>query len=219
MRRNHLAFLLFTSSFILLLTLVSPIQYCFFNQKAYADGLTQENLPPVSVGSRQMSLYLKVNPPILTPAAAHSAYMQFRLFNAVDNETIQHVTYEIAVTRGTASSSTEKPLLLDFHSHIGLLTLHIEPTNGPITIFGEHDPILKSWLADPGGNILIRGPILLHGGLYHFHVEIFTIDNDRTLFNPRQAPKFDASLSCCTSLHQLTVCVFLIKPCLSTFTR
>lgn len=184
------------ASFILLFTLVSPVQYCFFNQKTYADGLTSENLPPVSVGNIQMSLYLKVNPPILTPAAMHSAYMQFRLFDASNNQTIPHVTYEIAVTRGTTSSLTKKPLLLDsFHSHIGLLTLHIEPTNGPITILGEHDPNLKSWLADSSGNILVRGPILLHGGLYHFHVEIFSMGSDTTLFTPQQAPKFDASLS------------------------
>jgi hypothetical protein len=59
--------------------LISPAQYCFFNQKIYADGLTSENLAPVSI---ENSLYIKVNPPILTPAAAHSAYMQFRLFDA-----------------------------------------------------------------------------------------------------------------------------------------
>jgi hypothetical protein len=129
------------ASFILLLVFVSIVQYCFFNQKAYADGLTQENLPPVSVGNRQMSLYLKVNPPILTPAAAHNAYMQFRLFDAANNNTIQHVTYKITV--GTASSLTEKPLFQDsFHSSIGLLTLHIEPTSGRITISGERDPVL-----------------------------------------------------------------------------
>jgi hypothetical protein len=49
--------------------------------------------------------------------------------------------------------------------------------------------------AEPGGNILIRGPLLLQGGLYHIHVEIFMIDNDRSLFTPQQAPKFDAYLS------------------------
>jgi hypothetical protein len=175
---------------------ISPVQYCFFNQKTYADGLTSENLPPVLIGNRQISLYLKVNPPILTPAAAHNAFMQFRLFDPSNNQTIQHVTYKIAVTSGTTSSSREKPLLVDsFHSHIGLLTLHIEPTNGPITILAEHDPILKSWLADSSGNILIRGPVLLHGGLFHFHLEIFTMDNDTTLFTPQQSPKFDASLS------------------------
>jgi hypothetical protein len=182
---------LFTS-LILLFMLISPIQYCLFNQKTYADGLTSENLPPVSIENRQISLYLKVNPPILTPAAAHNAFMQFRLFDPSNNQTIQHVTYKIAVTSGT----TEKPLLLDsFHSHIGLLTLHIEPTSGPITILAEHDPNLKSWLADPSGNILIRGPLFLHGGLFHFHVEILTMDSDTTLFTPHQSPKFDASLS------------------------
>ena len=178
--------------FIVLFMLISPVQYCFFNQKTYADGLTSENLPPVSIGNRQISLYLKVNPPILTPAAAHNAFMQFRLFDPSKNQTIQHVTYKIAVTSGT----TEKPLLMDsFHSHIGLLTLFIEPTKGPITILAEHDPNLKSWLADSSGNILIRGPILLHGGLFHFHVEILTMDNDGNSLTPQQSPKFDASLS------------------------
>src|SRR5215510_4892712 len=130
------------ASFVLLFTLTSSVQYYFFNQKTYADGLTSENLPPISIGNKQISLYLKVNPPILTPAAAHNAFMQFRLFDPSNNQTIQHVTYKIAVTSGTTSSSTEKPLLMDsFHSHIGLLTLHIEPTNGPITILAEHDPI------------------------------------------------------------------------------
>src|SRR5215472_19124028 len=156
--------------------------------------LTSENL--LSIGNRQISLYIKVNPPILSPEAAHNAYMEFRLFDPSNNQTIQHVTYKIAVTSGTTSSSTEKPLLLDsFHSHIGLLTLHIEPTNGPITILAEHEPNLKSWLADSGGNILIRGPIFLHGGLFHFHVEILTMNSETTLFTPHQSPKFDASLS------------------------
>src|ERR1700757_2640568 len=120
--------------FLVLFMLICPVQYCFFNQKTYADGLTSENLPPVSIGDRQISLYLRVNPPIITPAVAHNAFMQFRLFDASNNQTIQHVTYKIAVTSGTTSSSTakEKSLLLDtFHSHIGLLTLHIDPTNGP----------------------------------------------------------------------------------------
>jgi hypothetical protein len=182
------------ASFIVLFMLISPVQYCFFNQKTYADGLTSENLPPVLIGNRQISLYLKVNPPILSPAAAHNAFMQFRLFDPSNNQTIQHVTYKIAVTSGT-TSSTEKHLVDTFHSDIGLLTLHIDPTNGPITILAEHDPILKSWLADSSGNILIRGPIFLHGGLFHFHVEILTMDNDATLFTPQQSPKFDASLS------------------------
>ncbi len=197
-------FLLSSSFFIVVLMLVSPVEYYFFNQKANADGLTQENLPPASVGNRQASLYLKVNPPVLTTGVAQNAYMQFRLFDANNNQTIQHVTYQITVTRGTSASTREKPLLLDFfHAHNGLLTLKIEPKNGQLTIFGEQDPFLQAWVADPGGNILVRGPLLLEGGLYHFHIEIFSIDNDRNIFIPEQAPKFDAYLSVGDVYHNI----------------
>jgi hypothetical protein len=103
---------LFMILFFATFTTLFPLQY-IINQKAYADGLSVENLPPASVGNRQLSLYLKVNPPILTTAASHSAYMQFRLFNAANNQTIQHVTYLITVTRGISSSKFQKPLSAD----------------------------------------------------------------------------------------------------------
>src|SRR5918912_3669768 len=99
-----------------------------FNQKAYADGLTQENLPPASVGNRKASLFVKVNPPILTSDNRQDAYMQFRLFDANNNKTIQHVTYQITVTSGVTGTATSKPLLRDFfHAHNGLLTLKVQP--------------------------------------------------------------------------------------------
>src|SRR6187200_2434234 len=106
--RYYTTFLIFMMIFI-----PSILQY--FNQKAYADGLTQENLPPASVGNRQASLFVKVNPPFLTTDNRQDAYMQFRLFDSNNNQTIQHVTYEITVTRGTTTSSVnQKPLLRDF---------------------------------------------------------------------------------------------------------
>jgi hypothetical protein len=172
----------------------------YFNQKAYADGLTQENLPPATVGNRKASLFVKVSPPILTTDTKGNTYLQMRLFDANTNETIQHVTYDITVTKGTAQAGPGvKPILRDFfHAHNGLLTIKIEPVNttgGQVTINGEKDPFQNAWVADPGGTINIRGPVLNGGGLYHVHVEIFGIDNDRNLFIPDQAPKFDSYLS------------------------
>jgi len=38
--------------------------------------------------------------------------MQFRLFDITNNKTIRDATYMITVMLGTASSKTEKPLLL-----------------------------------------------------------------------------------------------------------
>src|SRR5919202_193121 len=179
------------------LVLSSIGRYDIF-RKAYADGLTQENLPPASVGNRKASLFVKVNPPILTSDNRQDAYMQFRLFDANNNKTIQHVTYQITVTRGATESSSinQKPLLLDFfHAHNGLLTLKVQPSNGTLTVYGEQDPFQNAWVADPGGTINVKGPVLLEGGLYHFHIEIFSIDNDRNIFLPENAPKFDSYLS------------------------
>lgn len=204
---QKIIFRYYTTLLIFMMILISFIPQ-YFNQKAYSDGLTQENLPPASVGNRQASLFVKVNPPFLTTDNRQDAYMQFRLFDANNNQTIQHVTYEITVAKGTTSSSSssanQKPLLRDFfHAHNGLLTLKIQPANGTLTIYGEQDPFQNAWVADPGGTVNIKGPVLLEGGLYHFHVEIFGIDNDRNIFVPDNAPKFDSYLSVGDVYHNI----------------
>jgi hypothetical protein len=163
---------------------------------AFADGLTQENLPPASLGDRQGSLFVKISPPIYTTESKGNAFMQFRLFDAKTNETVQHVTYDIAVSKGANPTKGEKPLLRDFfHAHNGLLTLKVEPANGSLTIYGDRDPFQAAYVADPGGTINIRGPLLQEGGLYKFDIQIFGIDNDRNIFVPDKAPKFETFLS------------------------
>ncbi|MFY9967425.1 MAG: hypothetical protein WAK50_16955 [Nitrososphaeraceae archaeon] len=165
-------------------------------QKAFADGLTQENLPPASLGNREGSLFVKISPPIYTTQTEGNAYMQFRLFDAKTNETVQHVTYDISVSKGTNPVEGEKPLVRDFfHAHNGLLTLKVEPTNGSLTIFGDRDPFQAAYVADPGGTINLRGPVLQEGGLYRFDIQIFGVDNDRNIFIPEKAPNFETFLS------------------------
>lgn len=171
--------------------------YFSYQQRAYADGLTQENLPPASLGDREGSLFVKISPPIYTTETKGNAYMQFRLFDARTNETIKFVTYDITVTKGTNPSPDERPLLRDFfQSPSGLLTLRVEPTNDTsLTIFGNQDPFLGAWVSDPGGTINVRGPLLQEGGLYRFDIQIFGIDNPRNIFTPENAPIFETFLS------------------------
>ncbi|MGH9983630.1 MAG: hypothetical protein ACRD8W_06695, partial [Nitrososphaeraceae archaeon] len=202
--KQNIVFLLFAVSSILFLN-VSFIYSNFyvkhsdilFVQKVYADGLTQENLPPASLGDREGSLFVKISPPIYTTETKGNAFMQFRLFDAKTNETIEFVTYDITVTKGINPSPDEEPLLRDFfQSPSGLLTLRVNPTNDTsLTIYGNRDPFLRAWVADPGGTINIKGPLLLEGGLYKFDVQIFGIDNPRNIFIPQDAPKFETFLS------------------------
>jgi hypothetical protein len=86
------------------------------------------------------------------------------------------------------------------------LTIKVDPTEtGQLQLFGTRDPFQNALLADPGGTVNVRGPILTDGGLYHIQINIFGIDNDRNIFLPENAPKFDSYLSIGDiSYHNLT---------------
>jgi hypothetical protein len=193
--------LFFVFSLVFLGMVGSPLR-----QEVFGDGLTAENLPPATVGDREASLFVKISPPILTTESKENAFLQFRLFDERDNQTIKFVTYEIAIRKANAPQDS-RPLLRDFfHAPNGLLTIKIDPTeSGPVQIFGDRDPFQNALIADPGGTVNVRGPILTDGGLYHIEVRIFGIDNVRNIFLPENAPKYDSYLSIGDiSYHNLT---------------
>jgi len=178
--------LLVICTFALLFTLVSVLPF-----EAYGDGLTQENLPPASIGDRQASLFIKISPPILTSETIQDTFLQLRLFDANNNQTIQHTSFFITVTKNN------ELLMRDlFHTHSGLLTIKIEPTDTPgkWQTFGDQEPFQGGWTS-VNDQLSVKAPILLEGGLYHFEIEIFGIDNDRNIFIPKDAPRFNSWLS------------------------
>ena len=157
---------------------------------AFTDGLFEEKLPPASVGDREASLYTKINPPILTSDSKENAFFELRLFDAKTDENIKFVSYFITVEKDN------QLLMRDlFHSPTGPLKLKINPTSSKsISVFGSTEPFLGGWTSETG-DITINGPLLLEGGLYHFGIEIFGIDNPRNIFTPENAPRFDSWLS------------------------
>lgn len=168
----------------------------FISERSYGDGLTAENLPPATVGDRKASLFVKISPPILTTESQGNAFLQFRLFDERNNQTIKFVTYEISIRKANTPPDS-RPLLRDFfQAPNGLLTIKVEPTeSGSVQLLGDRDPFLGALVADPGGTVNVRGPILTDGGLYHIEVRIFGIDNVRNIFKPEDAPKYDSYLS------------------------
>ncbi len=156
---------------------------------AFGDGFSMENLPPATLGNRQATLFIQVNPPILTTESIKNAFIFLRLYDANTNQTIKHVSYFIKVEKGGTM------LMQDlFHTHTGEMRLKIDPKEGPVHIDGDQEPILNAWV-ESGGPIVVHGPIFLEGGLYHFSMEIFGVDYDNNIFKPEDAPKFDAWLS------------------------
>ena len=158
-------------------------------QQAVSDGIFEENLPPATVGDRTASLYTKISPPILTSDTKQNAFFQLRLFDSNTGNNISNVNYFLTISKG------DKLLLRElFYSKDGPLTLKFEPNQGPVTVYGSTEPFLGGW-TDETGQIKVSGPVLSEGGLYHFGIEIFGIDNVRNIFVPENAPRFDSYLS------------------------
>ena len=163
------------------------------SQKAFADGLFQENIQG-NIAGRDVNLFLKVNPPILTTQTQQDAFVQVRLFEG-NNETLKFTTFVIEISKVTNSGEDVLMSSDAFHTESGLLTLKIQPQEGQTTVLGTKEDFLNAWKADPGGTINIKGPILLDGGLYHFRVDVIGVDSIRGLLPPDQVRTFDTYLS------------------------
>jgi hypothetical protein len=182
-------------AFALAAVLVSSIiAIAFPGQKAFADGLTSETFT-ATLGGRNAELLVKVNPPVLTDATQEDAYMLFRLYDANNNQTIKYTTFFISVEKGIGDDAVTVMQPTLFHTESGLLRLKVQPAEGDLQIFGTQEQFLNAWVADPGGTVNIRGPIFLEGGIYHFRIEIFGVDNIRNIFADADIPNFDSWLS------------------------
>ena len=173
---------------ILILSSMVP----FVPQQAYGDGFAMENLPPASVGNLKLSLFVKLDPAIITNDINKDRTLTLRLFDADTNQTIPHDTFLITVTKH------DQLLLRDkFHTHDGQLTLVINPTKtiGKWTVYGNQDDVL-GWTPDYAGQpIRLLAPILGEGGLYHINVQLISFQNDKNSFSVDQIPNFDSYLS------------------------
>ena len=175
---------LFLITFVLP-TVVAPVS---------GDGLFQEQLS-ASLGDRKADLLIKMNPPVVTTETLKSQtqkpVIQFRLFDSNTNQSFNHVTYLITIEKDG------KPLLTNwFHDHKGDLRIQMKPRNtSQITVYGEQDPILNAYTGTQDSPVIAAGPIFANGGLYHFKVNIVTVDFDRTLIPDDNQPVYDGYLS------------------------
>lgn len=160
--------------------------------KAFSDGLTQENLPPASVGNRDASLFIKISPPILTKDTTGDKFLELKLFDAKTGTTIKHTSFFVTVEK-------DGKLLMRnlFHAHSGDMTIKIQSADlsvNDVIVYGDREPFQGGWTSI-NDQVTVKAPILLDAGLYHFEIEIFGIDNDRNIFIPADAPKFESWLS------------------------
>ncbi len=193
LRSCNVFFIVALLSCLVVLTASSFVVLMDTSNIAFADGLFQEQLS-ASLGNRKADLLIKMSPSVVTTQTitlGQKPTIEFRLFDSSTNQSLKHVTYFITIEKG------DKRLLTDwFHDHIGDLRIQMNPRNtGQIVVNGEQDPILNAYSGTPQSPVVASGPIFQEGGLYHFIVQIATVDFDRTLIPDNQQPIYDGYLS------------------------
>lgn len=160
------------------------------SKAAYADGGDRVEIP-ASFEGRSATLLVKISPAVLTSDNIQDASVLFRLYDTQTNETFKFVSLFLFI------SKDDKMLIPPdlYHSREGILKLKIQPSPGEAVIYANKEPHLDAWEADYGGVINLKGPLLLKGGLYRIHIEVFGIKNPLTIFPQDEIPKFDAYLS------------------------
>jgi len=188
---------IFSSSFCLILSfLLSSISV--IQNKSFGDGLSEEQLPPFTMDDKQVVLYTKVSPSIMTTHNTQDRFIEVRLIDYETEETVQNVTYLIVLEKDNHQ------LIKDlFSSELGPLRIKVEPHGNfsKITNFTSHK--YGIWYTQ-SGNITIQGPILLDSGLYHLSIKVMGLaganhainnTNIQTIINDKNIPKFDTWLS------------------------
>lgn len=157
--------------------------------QAYGDGFTQENVE-AKIGNRVITMFIKINPPIITSENTEDRYLQYRFFDSNTNQTIKNVAFYINVTQH------DQKLMYDlFYTKSGFFTIKFEPGVGHWKVIGDKDPTLDAYTSETD-EVNVQAPILVKGGLYHFNMEVFTLDFANTIItNQTLRPKFDAYLS------------------------
>ncbi|GEM_PF-2824898 len=132
--------------------------------------------PPATVGDRKLTVSLNVDP----VAGETTEYLgRLRLINDDTKETIQHVTYFVTI------KSAGSVLLREwFHDHEGDLPFTVRPKDASVTkVYGVKEPVLNAYMKSGENPVVIEGPVFMTSGIYDFIIEIFSIDNDKTLLN------------------------------------
>ena len=170
-----------------------------FVNPAFGHGFGSETLPPLTVGDRNATISITVNPPIFDPNNKETNILM-RFYNADTDAVIEHVTYLIGLYK-----DNKIVFRYMFHDDLGNLFLKvISNDSDKIEVHGKKEPVVGGWMkADDLNPVTLEGPVFNSGGLYKFEIEIVTVDSDDKILDER--PVYNGAISVAEkTTHEIT---------------
>lgn len=137
-------------------------------ENAHGHGLGLDTIQSINIDGRKVSISVEM------PMYFSESDRQISV-TALDEktkQTVENVTFLIGLYH-----EDEMVLRNYFFAPNGNLSIDIVPTKDKeIQIIGKQDSLLGAWHATESQSLQIKGPIFESGGLFHFEIEIRTID-------------------------------------------
>jgi hypothetical protein len=137
---------------------------------AYGHGLGLDTIKSVDVNGKKITITTEIIPMNFTENKEKKIVVR-----AVDSQTNQN-THNTTFLIGLYHE--EKMIFRNyFFAANGIINIKVNPKiNGNTTITGEKDNLFGAWYETNSKPIELSGPVFSSGGLYHFEIEIRTID-------------------------------------------
>lgn len=160
-----------TKVFFILVGIV--ILSSFFSiQNVYGHGIGLDTISSINIDGKSIKVSIEM-PIYFTETDRQIA------ITAIDEKTkenVENVTFLIGLFQ------EDKMIFRNyFFTPDGNLIIEIIPTQGEVEIIGEKDDFLGAWYATESQPIQVTGPIFESGGLFHFEIEIRTIDEPNNI--------------------------------------
>jgi hypothetical protein len=175
---------------ILIVFFILMIVGTTMHNNAYGHGLGLDTVKAVTVDGKKITITTRISPTDFAEDSERTIFVSTT--DSITNQNINNVTLLISLFH------KEKIIFSDnFFADDGLLEIHAKPTiDGEIKILGEQNSF-GAWYETESKPIQLVGPFFSEGGLYHFEIQIKTMDKmDNFVEN---SPIFIADVTVITS--------------------
>lgn len=181
--------------FLVLFIVITTTFFALQFENVYAHGLGLDTIKSIDVNGKKISVSVEM------PMYYTESNRQITI-TAVDDETKENannVTFLIGLFH-----DGEMILRNYFFAPEGVLFINVNPSEeGEVQIIGEQDSFLGAWHATESQPIELTGPIFESGGLFHFEIEIRTIDEPTNIVENLGVYTADVSVAETTRHTQL----------------
>ncbi|RJQ26316.1 peptidase [Candidatus Parcubacteria bacterium] len=147
---------------------------------SYGHGLGFDIINTASINGKKLTVTTQITPTVFSQDVEKRIFVS--AIDSLTNQNVENITYRISLFH-------EGGLIFSdyFFAEDGIVDMHVTSTaDGQIQLRGEKNTETDTWYKTESKPIEIIGPVLNSGGLYHFEIEIRTIDDPKNIVeNPQ----------------------------------